>query len=110
MESKTLEELLDEVSAILDKHGLVLCIKRKTRDYNYSAEVKKAMYGNNNIRKRREELGLTEQQLAKEMGIDRNLVARIERKDMLHTEKSMQRFADYFGCTIEDLLVGDENE
>lgn len=97
----------------LDKHGFALQIVKKPRQYNRRTVFDIAKegfpsthfyYGRNKVRELREKAGLSQYQLAVAMGVDRNIVIRMEDEAKRHTEASMQRFADFFNCTINDLL------
>ena len=59
-----------------------------------------------NIKKLREEAGLTQQQLADKAGISMNFVAKIESKKMQRgfTIVSLGRIADALGLDIRELL------
>lgn len=105
MENKELEQLLERVTDILDRYGLMVCIVRKPRVCNRGSDYLSQMYGDTNVKQRREAMGLSAYQLAKRMGVDRNIVSRIEQRNRLHSKASMQRFADFFECSIEDLLL-----
>ena len=108
MAKLSIEELLKQLNDELGKLGLVVCIVKKPREYNYSLDDFSERYGDTNVKRRREELGLTVNQLARAMGVDRNVVVRMETKNHRHTKASLQRFADFFECTIWDLLDSGE--
>ena len=110
MDTNRIEELLSEINDILEPYRLTVCIVKKPRQYRYSPYLAKKMFGRNNVRERREKMGLTAYQLAVLMGVDRNIVIRMEDERLTHTSVSMQKFADFFGCKIEDLLIQDETD
>lgn len=99
---------------MLDKRGYSLEIVKKQRQYRrrtISDLAEKGLpsdhpqyYGKTKVRELREKAGLSQYQLAVAMGVDRNIVIRMEDEAKRHTEASMQRFADFFNCTINDLL------
>ena len=105
-------EVLD-FAEYLDKRGYALQIVKKPKQYNKRNVFDIAKegfpsthfyYGRNKVRELREKAGLSQYQLACAMGVDRNIVIRMEDVMKRHTEETMQRFADFFGCTINDLL------
>lgn len=113
--AKNLESLA-KVEEYLERYGCCLAIVRKPRDYNYinfsqSSEfddrMPSAMYGKNNVRARREAAGMTIRDLADAMGVQSAIVYRMEKEGMKHRKSSMQQFADFFNCTIDDLLKED---
>ena len=107
-------EQIADLAQKLDKLGCALLIinKPKNRPHcnikNLGSEgfslAHQKTYGKTKVRKMREDAGLSQYQLACAMGVDRNIVLRIEDENRKHTEASMQRFADFFNCTINDLL------
>ena len=99
-------ELYPEIEALatkLDEKGMALCIIRKPRAYTYR-DMGTSRFGKTNVRDRRVAMGINISTLAKMMGVAPIIVSRMENPKMTHTKSSMQRFADYFGCTIEELL------
>ena len=98
------------VTEYLDKLGYAVVIIKKPRPNNCinmfdgKAINEKTWFGATNVRFMREDKGLTVYQLAKEMGVDKNLVVRIENDYQRHAYNSVKRFADYFGCSIQELL------
>ena len=106
---------LDQVAEIVDyfdSKGYAVLITKKSKRYAYENEIRKLdlpkekwMFGATIIRELRESRGLTVKQLADEMGVETTVVYRIENKNIRHRYGSMKRFADYFGCDVEDLVV-----
>ena len=99
-------ELYPEIEALatkLDKMGLALCIIRKPRPFHYR-DIGVFRYGKTNVKERRKAMGVNITTLAKMMGVAPIIVSRMENPEVTHTKASMQRFADYFGCTIDELL------
>lgn len=110
-------EKLVEIAAFLDSKGYSLAIIKKPRQYNrvniaghsnFDENLPAAVYGNNNVRERRLAMGLTVRGLAEQMGVSNVIVYRMEKKGIMHKKISMQKFADFFGCSIDDLLTGDD--
>ncbi len=115
MKTDELDDLIERVSDLveaLDKRGCVLMIGKKPRSHSwvkmYNPAVKMidpmTRFGATRVKEFRERDGLSICDLAKEMEIDSTLVRRIENDEQTHTYKSLKRFADYFGCSVEDLL------
>ena len=106
---------LKDATKYLNKYGYTLAIIRIPRAHSfvrmYDPATRviddKTRFGKTKIKQLREEAGLSIYELAAEMGVDKTIVRRIEDSDMTHTYKSMKRFADYFGCSIEELLADD---
>ena len=105
-------ERLADVSEYLDKRGFALVIVKKPRPHSYVKMYNKdrrlldtnTRFGATKVRELREKAGLTISALSEELGVDRNIVKRMERDNLTHTYASMKRFADYFGCSVEALL------
>ena len=102
----------------LDKRGYTIAIVKKPRAHSfrrvYDGEMpvdeSVVFTGRNTVRRRREALGLSRIQLAKEMGVGHPIVDRMEDENHSHTYKTMKKFADYFGCTVEELQGGGADE
>ena len=114
-ELKPFLEALVEIENYLNERGYTLAIIKKPRKFAYAGMydeetvliTDKTRFGATNVKERRKEAGLTVSELAKELGVDRHIVMRMEDDRRTHTYKSMKRFADYFECEIEDLLMRD---
>lgn len=115
METVDIDAILEQLSDVveyLDKRGYVLAIAKKPRSHSfvrmYNPQFKRidpmTRFGATKVKEMREASGLSVRQLAKDMEIDPTLVRRIENDQQTHTYKSLKRFADYFGCSLEDLL------
>ena len=110
--NKSILEQLADVVEYLDKRGFVLAVVKKPRNHTYmkmyDADTgyidNNTRFGATKVREFRVNAGLTISQLAEDLGVDRNIVRRMERDNLTHTYKSMKRFADYFGCSVEDLI------
>lgn len=61
-----------------------------------------------NIKKAREKAGLTQQDLANELGVGQSTVAMWETQNSLPRTDKLPALAKILGCTIDDLLKGDE--
>lgn len=113
MASKEIEEAMKriaDVNEVLGKYGCSLAIIKTPREYNRSGDggiTPTSVYGNNNVRERRLAMGMTKTQLAKAMGVRNVIVYRMEKEGCQHQRVSMEKFADFFGCTVEDLLRED---
>ena len=113
-DSDILDRIAD-VSEYLNKRGYILAIMKKPRSHNfvkmYNQKTglisKQTRFGATKVRDYREAAGLTITALAEDLGVDRNIVKRMERDNLTHTYDSMKRFADYFGCSVEELLADD---
>ena len=105
-------EQLFEFIDFLDKHGYAFLIVKKPRQHCYTKmynpnikyDEQKTMYGATRCKELREERGLRICDVMKDLGVARAIVARMEDDSQVHTYKSMKRFADYYGCTVEELL------
>lgn len=58
----------------------------------------------NAIRKRRQSLGLSQEQLSESVNCHRNFVGRIERGEQNPTVDTLVRIAGGLSCTVKDLL------
>lgn len=58
----------------------------------------------NKIRKLRKQAGLTQEALAKEMGIKRETVAQWERGENKPRVDTLIKLADFFQCSVDNLL------
>lgn len=61
-----------------------------------------------NIKKAREKAGLTQQDLANELGVGQSTVAMWETQNSLPRTDKLPMLAKILGCTIDELLKGDE--
>lgn len=58
-----------------------------------------------NIKKLREEKGISQNELAKQVGITQSMVAQIERGTKTITVPLGKKIADVFECTVDDLIT-----
>lgn len=63
-----------------------------------------------NIKKAREKAGLTQQDLANELGVGQSTVAMWETQNSLPRTDKLPALAKILGCTIDELLKGEEND
>lgn len=63
-----------------------------------------------NIKKAREKAGLTQQELADRLGIGQSAVAMWETQGFLPRTDKLPTLAKILGCTIDELLKGNEEE
>lgn len=63
-----------------------------------------------NIKKAREKAGLTQQDLANELGVGQSTVAMWETQNSLPRTDKLPALAKILGCTIDDLLKGEDND
>ena len=63
-----------------------------------------------NIKKAREKAGLTQQGLADELGVSQSTVAMWETQKSLPRTDKLPALAKILGCTIDDLLKGEESD
>lgn len=63
-----------------------------------------------NIKKRRLEMGLTQEQLGDATGYTRSAIAKIEHGDIDLPANSIKKFADFFGVYPGDLMSWHEDE
>ena len=61
-----------------------------------------------NIKKAREKAGLTQQDLANELGVGQSTVAMWETQKSLPRTDKLPALAKILGCTIDDLLKKEE--
>ncbi len=59
---------------------------------------------------RRFDAGLTQTELAERIGCSRQLVSEVERGRSNFSLENLRRLAEFFDCTIRDLLLTDDNE
>lgn len=64
----------------------------------------------NNVRLIRESKGMTMYRLAKDAGISAPFLLDLERQARNARPETMQRIANVLGCTVEDLIAGDDHE
>ena len=60
----------------------------------------------NNIKRRREEKGLSQNELAEKIGCSRSLIAQFEIDNKMPTLAMGKAIADIFGCTVDELVSG----
>ena len=63
-----------------------------------------------NIKKTREKVGLTQQELANELGIAQSTVAMWETQNSLPRTDKLPTLAKVLGCTIDELLKEEKND
>lgn len=63
-----------------------------------------------NIKKAREKAGLTQQDLANELGVGQSTVAMWETQNSLPRTDKLPALAKILGCTIDELLKKEEGE
>lgn len=63
-----------------------------------------------NIKKAREKAGLTQQDLANELGVGQSTVAMWETQNSLPRTDKLPALAKILGCTIDELLKGEESD
>ena len=63
-----------------------------------------------NIKKAREKVGLTQQELANELGVVQSTVAMWETQSSSPRADKLPALAKVLGCTIDELLKGDESD
>ena len=116
---KGLDEAIIEiadVSEILDRNGFALMIVKKPKKNKYtfmydpSREiiVDKTRFGATRVKEIRERIGMRVSDMAKDMGVDRHVIMRMENDQLRHTYDSMKKFADYFAITVEELVKKDD--
>ena len=59
------------------------------------------------IRKRREALGVTQQEMADSLGVERSTVGKWESPGNYPRPKFFKAIAAYLGCTIDELFEGE---
>lgn len=57
-----------------------------------------------NLKKLREERKMTQQDLANAIGVDRSLIAQVERGSRLPSIPIGKKIADYFGISLDELI------
>lgn len=63
-----------------------------------------------NIKKAREKAGITQQELAKQLGIGQSTVAMWETQRALPRADKLPALAKLLGCTVDELLRKEEEE
>ena len=63
-----------------------------------------------NIKEAREKAGLTQQDLANELGVGQSTVAMWETQKSLPRTDKLPALAKILGCTIDELLKGEDND
>lgn len=56
------------------------------------------------IRELRVGMGLSQGQLAEALGLDQSLVSRYETTERLPDLRKLERFAEFFKCSVRDLI------
>ena len=114
-EDRNIAELMDRVIDLadyLDKRGYSLVIVKKPRSHNfvklYNPKVgfisDNTRFGATRCKELREKAGLRIVDVMNDLGVQRPIVARMEDDTVTHTYKSMKRFADYYGVSVEELI------
>lgn len=68
-------------------------------------QVRRTPPGQSRVRSARHAAGLTQESLAAELGITQSALSDLERQRYADiTLKTASKFADFFGCAIEDLF------
>lgn len=62
-----------------------------------------------NLKKLREDAGMTQKELAEKLGVSRTIVTRWENEDIFPPVKVMLRITNLFGCDIDFLLPKNVN-
>lgn len=75
--------------------------------YNVNV-VQKRGEKNELYKKKREQAGVTQEQLASELNIDRSTVAKWETTDVLPRADKLPEIAKILGCTVDDLFSADK--
>lgn len=57
-----------------------------------------------NFRQRRREMGITQEELAKEIGVKRVAVSNWERSTILPTMNHLRKLAKFFDCKVKDFI------
>lgn len=116
LDMKTVFLQMRELIDYLDSIGYVLMITKKSRSYKRRTIVRpelipleKRTYGRTNVRERRLQMGLSGRKLAEKVGVSNVIVMRMEDPTLRHKYSSMKRFADFFGCEVDDLVEKEEN-
>ena len=63
-----------------------------------------------NIKEAREKAGLTQQDIANELGVGQSTVAMWETQKSLPRTDKLPALAKILGCTIDELLKGEDND
>lgn len=58
----------------------------------------------NKIKELRKKRGLSQRQVAEEIGLSRQYFLRVEKGDSIPTINVAKKIADYFGCSIDDIF------
>lgn len=114
-DEENIEELIERVSALaeaLDKRGFALVIVKKPRPHNFVKMYnpkhgfvdEQTRFGATRCKEFREKAGLRIVDVMNDLGVQRPIVTRMEDDNVTHTYKSIKRFADYYGVSVEDLL------
>ena len=114
-EGRNIAELMDKVIELadyLDKRGYALVVVKKPRSHNfvklYDSKLgfisESTRFGATRCKELREKAGLRIVDVMKDLGVQRPIVTRMEDDTVTHTYKSMKRFADYYGVSVEDLI------
>ncbi|QQR79969.1 MAG: helix-turn-helix transcriptional regulator [Deltaproteobacteria bacterium] len=93
-----LKELAEEDAAY--QKALLVLKNKKDRILDYSQEE----VLENPIAKKRQELGLSQSELAKKLKVDPSYISRLEGRDANPSKKSLQKMAAALDCDIEELL------
>lgn len=64
----------------------------------------------NNVRERRKTAGLTQEALARAVGVSRQTIISIERGRYTPSLPLALKFAGYFGCSTDDMFELEEDE
>jgi len=67
---------------------------------HFNAEEMKA-----NVKQKRRDAGLTQEQVAKELGISKQAVSRFERHPECATAKTLITYAKLYGCNARDFFA-----
>lgn len=62
------------------------------------------------IKKYRENANLTQEALARELSVERSTIAKWESKVCFPSSKKLPQLAAVLGCTVDELLKGEEKE
>lgn len=76
-------------------------IEGNTLNMNKRKNNERMIIGSN-IKKKRNEIGLTQQEIADKLYISRSLVAKVEAGNAMLDEKQMLNLSIVFGCSVED--------
>ncbi len=109
VDSNNYEEVMFALLDYVNSKGYEIILQKKRRHYQRNIYMENRLYGATNVKERREALGMSRKRLGREMGISDVIVMRMENPELRHTKETMMKFANYFGVSIEDLLVDTEN-